>query len=187
MIMADGIYELKWTDKCRAEVGGTIFETQEWVGRFAACETMADAARLFNSHFYGQWEMSTSSWDSSPGASEIKERPWDERYAVMQLLKGKSTIYIRMFVTRDEINKIGLDYYRDRHPRKFHGAWFTPTAELTPKGNIAVLDCFAPGHPDSDCEYAFRIYSPAGEPLTDWVSDYAPLSTSRYYELRDSH
>lgn len=174
---------MRWSEFVRGSVKGTIFEDEEWVRAFVEFETVEEAARFFNKHFDGLWKMSA---DAIPCIKELHNSPWALRYAMMCLFHRGVHPLIRLFISKEELESLNLEYFRFRHYEN-HGRWMSFRTEFTPFGNIAVLDSFAPLHPDGEQEYIFRIYSRSGESLSAWQGGSAPLDSSGYYELKNNH
>lgn len=174
---------LKWTDFVNGTTHNTIFNGQEWVKSFSEFETPSEAAKFFNKHFKGSWRMTAY---KIPDVYERKVSSWDERYAMMCLFKRYVHPLIRIYLTKEELAALNLDYFKF-YDGELRSQWMLFRTEFTPKGNIAVATSLAAPHPDSDDDYIYRIYDPAGQPLTDWQSGWQPLISSGYYELKDKY
>lgn len=174
---------MKWTFFVNGTTRNTVFDGQEWVKAFSECETPFEAAKLFNNHFDGAWWMTPY---EIPDVDEREESSWAERYAMICLFKGKVRPMIRLFMTKEELAALNLDYFKFYY-YELHDQWVLFRAELTPKGNIAVASSLASPGPDSDDDYIFRVYDPTGKPLTEWHSGSQPLYYSGYYELIEQY
>lgn len=174
---------MKWTGFVNGTTHNTVFYGQEWVKTFSEFETPLEAAKFFNKHFEGSWRMTAY---EIPDVDERKASSWDERYAMMCLFKGYVHPTIRLYLTKEELAALNLDYF-NFYDYELHSQWMLFRTEFTPKGNIAVVTSLAAPHPDSDDDYIFRIYTPNGKPLTNWQRGWQPLFSSGYYELKDKY
>lgn len=170
---------MKWSEYVEGSVQDTIFEGEDWVGFFANQGTPDMAASYFNAWFRRRWEMSASECCS---VCELRPTTWEERCAMAKLFGGCARVSIKLFLDKATLGRLSLDYF-GYYSHELRDLWLDFGIELTPKGNIAVLASLSAPHPDSDSECIFRIYSPTGVPVTDWISDWHPIATSGYCGL----
>ena len=169
---------MNWSKYVKGNVEGTIFEGEVWVKELSKLDSPCKAVKLYNELFNNKWEMSV---DIIPSIIKKNNRPWEERYAMIQLFKIHGHVFINIRLKPGELKHLMLDFYRyDAHITCQKEFLFS--TELTKNGNIAVLTEFPPIHPDGDTEYIFRIYSPNGLPMTEWGSGSKPLEGTKYFD-----
>lgn len=175
--------KMNWSKYVNGTVKGTVFENDNWVEELCELDSPVKASNFFNGRFKNKWEMSIN---VIPSIIEKNNRPWEERYAMIQLFRIHGHVFINISMKLEEIKHLMLDYYRydNRIPRNKQ---FSFSTELTRNGNIAVLTDLPPAHPDGDREYIFRVYSPAGKHLTEWGSGSKPLEGTKYFSWLEEY